>query len=225
MIFLLKHNYIDMPSYGRFRGEGQHKIVCTKNFLLAVLPFCVSEFQYQEGEVLHVPSNQVLGGNYRYYPDTAVPESAIETLDYLDSKASDHGHNEQARYIKIGDFPIYMAEEGKNRVDLYRKFNRSIKAFVTQTKCPKISELKLVKLIPFNCFAIEYSGDLRGEYVSKYQLIQKEKDNFLVLLPFFESVKLFEELGVLWRKPVICLTAPLRKRICRMTVEHSFYCK
>src|SRR5690554_1956150 len=135
------------------RATEQKEIVRGKSFIEAILPFCDIYYESNKSQVKYVPADQVMAGHYCGHEDMCLNDLP-DFLDILDSKAEDDGHPEQARYNQIGDFPIYRAYEGKNRIDLYRKIGRPIKAAVCRTIYPKPETLKLLKIKLFpDCYA------------------------------------------------------------------------
>jgi hypothetical protein len=82
-----------------------------------------------------VPAQNVLAGNYRR---CGFPSDSQQLCDKLDSHAATWGMD-AAQYTKIDPFNIYVVNEGKNRVDLYRKIDRPIGALVRKTDYPKPS--------------------------------------------------------------------------------------
>lgn len=206
------------------RERNQPKIVRADKFAQIILPFCNPKFNRSEATVRTVDSNHVLGGCYFEHFPIDVDELP-ELLDKLNSRALDDHHAEQALYTQIGEFPIYIPYEGKNRVTLFRNAKRPIQALINRTAYPEPSQLTLRQVNPFSdCYALELKLPCK-EVISVYreQILSHDSDRIVVVLAFNESVKALEEYGVQWERPIFSLSAAIKKRMCKLILAHTFY--
>lgn len=58
------------------------------------------------------------------------------------------------RYLCSGELPLYIALEGKNRVDLFKRHRSVMLAWVAPSVSAPAESLKLIRLKPFNVWAI-----------------------------------------------------------------------
>jgi len=109
-------------------------------------------------------------------------------------------HSQMPKVTKIGALPLYVATEGKNRVELFKKFRQKMAVRVSEQPYPEPCELALHKVLPWGMHALSYQGDIR-------------------FLPFAEPViPILEAYGVTYGEEIWSLGAlmqcyRLRKRI------------
>jgi hypothetical protein len=203
------------------QGLGNRNIVDGLTFIQSVLPFSTPFFLSENARVGLVPPHEVLAGKYRGY---SFPLEPRELCDRLDSYAATL-HSETALYTKIEPFNVYVAHEGKNRTDVYRKLNRQVRAFIYKTDYPKSHELELVRLIPFGGVGLRYKGSnsLIVRSVRKWQLIGTSNRGPLAILGFKESVDILEAYGVKFGDCCFTFRAKFLAAKVRLIVTHNCY--
>ena len=207
----------------RNRETMQREVVRADVFVKMVLPFSNTLFKREEATIQTVCPENVLGGHYLgHFPvDT---DELPGLLNILNSYAYKDSHAEQALYTQIGEFPLYVPFEGKNRVTLFRLAQRPIQALVNQTVYPDPELLTLRQVRPFkDCFALELMDRSYDYSLYRQQLISISDDSTVAIIAFNESVTFFEDYGVRWGRPIYSLAAPLKKRQCRLATAHRFY--
>jgi hypothetical protein len=107
------------------------------SYCRSTLPFWKSK-NVDEGRYEYLDSSMVIGGNFKEYKSEDSMLQACEKIN-LDSK---NGINVPI-YFKVGEFSIYAAYEGKNRISLFQRHNKNIYAFVYNCMYPESNELKL----------------------------------------------------------------------------------
>lgn len=134
-------------------------------FVMQALPFSGAGFDYKKSQPKYINPFLIVSGTYNDYSHNSHfrPLSAVEVMDWSDALATlevDRNHN-SPRVIKIGDLPLYVASEGKNRVELFKDAAREMKALVVEVFYPAASELTLIRSRPFNVYSLCYRGEAR----------------------------------------------------------------
>lgn len=151
------------------QARGLHKpitdpvVLWPRDFIQECLPFSFIPGTSSPESVERVDPEVVLSNLYsENYPVRPVDEEH-ELLDWLDSTAdcSEDWVRRMcaAQYSQVGDLPLYAAFEGKNRVVLYRRLGRSIKARVNATGYPAPSSLKVRRTFPFGHYVLVCSDE------------------------------------------------------------------
>ncbi|MGK2237272.1 MAG: hypothetical protein ACI85L_002437 [Pseudomonadota bacterium] len=119
--------------------RGSYAATHPHDFLLKLLPFWRGDIQ-QRIEDSTVDSRQILSGTYRCYGDIEV------TADYLNriNEASRSGYDKPS-YHKVGELPLYVAWEGKNRVKIFSATNTEIVCKLKLTSYPASDSLLIHK--------------------------------------------------------------------------------
>lgn len=105
----------------------------------AVFPFWDDKIS-NKSNALSVNCYEVVGGNFQNYTNE---DQSITACNKLNSSAA--GGFGAPSYHKVGNFPIYFAWEGKNRVSLFRKHALNITSDVKYTVYPIAKSLKIHK--------------------------------------------------------------------------------
>lgn len=152
-------------------------------FIDRVLPFSDCCFSEESMSPMELDPSLVLGGTFRDYPDSDDDDVTGKlnnlTDEYIKSGSWD---GDLARYAKIGEFPIYVAYEGKNRVSLFRKHGKLIKAMVTVNQYPQKEKLRIVRTKPFGVYYLEFDGPV-------------DKKSSIILFPFL-TIPILVKYGV-----------------------------
>jgi len=133
--------------------------------VMQTLPFFVASFDYNKSQPRYLNPFLIVSGTYNdYSPNPLFTSlSVVEVMDWSDGMATlevERNHN-SPRVCKIGDLPLYVALEGKNRVELFKNANRKMKALVVEVFYPAASELRLIRSWPFNVYSLCYRGEAR----------------------------------------------------------------
>ncbi|MCQ9085387.1 hypothetical protein [Vibrio harveyi] len=83
----------------------------------------------------------ILGGTYRNYNHTCINVGYLNNINNNSSKDRD-----KPIYYKVGDFPLYIAMEGKNRVSVFQQHGVKILCTERLTTFPEASDLTLHKV-------------------------------------------------------------------------------
>ena len=120
----------------------------------------------------------VIGGTFNDYGN----ESSLETCRKINNLEAANGFGE---YEQMGNLPLYVAHEGKNRVRLFQKHRVKIKADVSVGRIPLPKSLKLHKSWFGQNYYLSCSD---GEFLI---------DDDIYILPFPKLiVPLYQSLGV-----------------------------
>lgn len=139
------------------------------DFVLAALPFiytlkdnsaeyerCLIHPQLVVSGTFNTYNIKSYGGYTDSYPDEVMKWSNEGVIGAEKLMSSSN-----PQYHRPGILPLYIAIEGKNRVELFKRHRAAMYAWVLQTESVQVSELKLVCLKPFNTWAISYRNQLR----------------------------------------------------------------
>lgn len=111
-------------------------------FMLKTLPFSSTK-EKSDSFFTQVDPFSVVGGTFNDYSSINVSEECCELINKQSKK---YPQTTNAHYLKLGDMPLYIALERKNRVKLFRHFNIPINCNVKIVKYPKPNELKIHKV-------------------------------------------------------------------------------
>lgn len=141
------------------RGEPWTAIL-PATFCSVALPFSDPLFDYASMVPESVDPRLVISGTYRTYPNSADPHEAMDRSNALVDEDARY-HAELPRLAQIGNLPLYVAIEGKNRVKLFKQHRSTMRAMVTKTHFPSPHELRLVRLWPFGVHALAHGTSTR----------------------------------------------------------------
>ncbi|NMZ33976.1 hypothetical protein [Pseudomonas proteolytica] len=134
-------------------------------FVMQSLPFSATGFDYNKSQAKYLNPFLIVSGTYNDYSPNPLftPLSAVEIMDWSDGLATreEKRHLNSPRVYKIGDLPLYVASEGKNRVELFKNAKREMKVLVAEVPYPAASELTLIRSRPFNIYSLCYRGEVR----------------------------------------------------------------
>tara|TARA_R110001592_G_scaffold215877_1_gene469305 strand:- start:12888 stop:13637 length:750 start_codon:yes stop_codon:yes gene_type:complete len=212
---LLSYGYSDRKMHRRHIING-----CA--FLELLIPFFDAMPNGKDRIQKFVNANNVLAGNYRDYPLIS-DEKAINVTDYLDQLTKE-GQGEQAIYNQIGDFELYIASEGKNRIALYRQLERGVLANVSTFPMPEPDKLQLILLKPFNIPAVKYIGK-NFSYMNNPSWKQLGNSGYIIPLVFKESIPLLESYGVKWGQSIWRFKVIIQVKMAYVYLMHRFYSK
>lgn len=153
------------------RGHTRHYIgaICPTDFIRFALPFADRESIRGPHVEDAVDPRLILAGTYGNYDPHAwlferniSPDGVMDRSDQLvlESEGDAHGHPEMPRIVKLGELPLYVSCEGKNRVSLFKQFRIRMRVFVKQCSFPQPDELRLVPLRPFDQLGVEGFGEI-----------------------------------------------------------------
>ena len=153
--------------YGPHFGSG---------FLSAILPFLPASGTSNDCITMNVPTAYVLGCSWRIWPDPNISvQDKEEVLNYINSNSGII----DTLYTYIPELMIFMAEEGKNRVNFCRFHNiEHIPARVLVKNYPSADRIKVYVLntvAGFDVWAV-----LDGRYVRKV-------NHYAYALPVFRA--------------------------------------
>jgi hypothetical protein len=131
-------------------------------FIEHALPFAAPAWMHEEpASVERLDAHLVIGANFRQYP--APTADLLHDLDEA-SRCDAFG---AAEYVHLGSLPLWVAREGKNRVNAYRQLGRPVTARVFQSIYPDSARLALravrgshaVFLVHRNPLPVQCNGD------------------------------------------------------------------
>jgi hypothetical protein len=144
-----------VPAYGWTAVSPSH-------FIRAVLPFSTTDSHRDAMRAVSVDSRLIVAGTYNDYSPSwfftpVPPEQRMAWSDGLTSEENKYSR-ESPRACQIGNLPLFVALEGKNRVTLFKQHKRPMLILVTQMPYPAASELKLFRSSPFGIYSLAYRG-------------------------------------------------------------------
>ncbi|MEZ8238598.1 MULTISPECIES: hypothetical protein [Vibrio] len=114
------------------------------DFLSSILPFLPREFSNDKQVVMNVPTDHILGCSWRVWPDPNI--STIEKDEVIDYIYSESGIIDTF-YTYIPELSLFLAGEGKNRVNFCRYHNiPHIPARVMIKNYPEANRIKIFTL-------------------------------------------------------------------------------
>tara|TARA_R110000868_G_scaffold385726_1_gene653735 strand:+ start:1354 stop:2052 length:699 start_codon:yes stop_codon:yes gene_type:complete len=132
------------------------------HFIRIALPFSTHYYHYDEMEPVTVDPGQIVSGTYNDYSATwyFTPSPPEQTMDWSDGLATEENKysSQSPRVCQIGSLPLFVALEGKNRVELFKRHKRPMKVLVTPTPYPAASDLTLYRSLPFGIYSLAYRG-------------------------------------------------------------------
>lgn len=195
-VFLLSRMYSQLQLWPGWNDRSKRQRVITDGsvFVQAILPFSGCCYEAKSSTFEYVDPFHVIAGAYNRVPklDSVKGNKLANLLD----KCARNNETEGAHYIQIGDFLLYVASEGKNRVSLYRELSRKVGARVSNSTYPPSHHLQLVRTLPFSGVGLRYIGN-QQDFTSRLQNWQV-LDEGLAAIPFVESINLLEAYGVKW---------------------------
>ena len=147
--------------------ERYRPAIIPSEFVQIVLPFSCTRFNHDHAVPRLLNPYFVVGGTSDY----ATEKNLDRLNDFVDLPETNSDYYEAARYYKIGEMPLYVALEGKNRVLAYRKLRKNIHALVYETLYPKPKELKLHRLLKLNMYALSCTNNNYLERNSNFQIL------------------------------------------------------
>lgn len=110
-----------------------------QNFISTVLPFYHSDITARN-ITGSIDPNLVIGGTYRDYGNVLVNPAYLNNINQQASSGLG-----TPIYHKVGDFPLIVAMEGKNRVIAFQQHNINISCNIKQTSYPDPQDLTIHK--------------------------------------------------------------------------------
>ncbi|WP_418157252.1 hypothetical protein RA290_22635 (plasmid) [Pantoea agglomerans] len=188
-------------------GRPRRKATATypSHFMHFALPFlCNRTAEVGEYEKRLIHPQLVVSGSYRKYnhgffggyagnrPDE-VMDGSDKTVEECETESCD------PKYLCPGGLPLYVALEGKNRVDLFKRHRSAMLAWVAPSVSLSAESLKLIRLKPFNVWAICHDGRI-------------------CVLPFSDpALPVYKALNVAMAKPKWDLLALIKLRNARIS--------
>lgn len=184
----------------------------TSRYLGSAIPFAACAHPPGVDSVEMVDPTLVAGSPWQGYappPTAGVAKGLMDDLDEgaLAVKSGRPKGYHAAEYIRLGALPIYVAREGKNRVDLYREYKRPIAALVRVTPYPEPSSLVLHRVKLTNSIVVECTDPTFEHQSSCNQTGPRRVIAFPKIV-----VPLLEAYGARWGQDIWGLTAPHRQR-------------
>jgi len=203
------------------RSIGQKVITNGEAFVQAILPFSACWYEAKNSTFEYVDPFHVVAGAYYGVPTLSAAEGD-KVADVLDAQAK-NDESEGAHYVRIGEFSLYVASEGKNRVSLYRDLKRKIGARVFNSSYPPSHHLQLVRTLPFGGVALRYIGNQQGfaNRLQRWQAVSMD----LAAIPFSESVRLLEAYGVNWGRSQWLIGSPFIDRKVKLYICRRKYAR
>jgi len=119
--------------------------IAPRSFARLVLPSGADGGQYQRPRaqdmaLAQIDPGLVIGGTYQR-DWLAVPGS--RELDLINAKAAAAPAGVDTAYVRVGELPLYVAVEGKNRVRAFRAAGRAITGYTSTQRFPGPDALQL----------------------------------------------------------------------------------
>lgn len=145
-------------------------------FCCETLPFlCTRNTHVSQYNKRLIYPQLVVSGTYRKY-NTQLGGGYINNIpdDVMDSSdnriLNQQAVSDELKYYRHEALPLYVATEGKNRVELFKLHRSSMMAWVMVLPSIPATELKLVRLRPFNIWAVRHNDQLRTLPFSNFTL-------------------------------------------------------
>ena len=130
----------------RIKAEGAK--CAPSNIVLNPYDFTRKIFPFYHGDVMSttgtslVSPELVIGGTYRNYAHVTVNQNYLNNINNAASQGID-----TPIYYKLGNFPLYIAWEGKNRVSLFKEHGVDIVCKERLTAYPDAKSLEIHKAL------------------------------------------------------------------------------
>lgn len=111
-----------------FQSSGErhvHYPSLPRNYAYDMLPGLIDGWGKNDPQVDHVHPSKVLGCSWKGHSEPNDPFEKLEKINAWDNST------DAAQYTRIGNLPLYIAHEGKNRVELFQRYNKKIRAEVS----------------------------------------------------------------------------------------------
>jgi hypothetical protein len=187
-------------------------------YVAALLPFAPLDWSRDDAFVDHIEPDLVCGG--RYHPsdtyETYSDQDVFEAFDMAANTFKEDRHCipiplHAARYIKVGVFPLWVAIEGKNRVELYEKYKKPIPAIVTRATYPDPKDLIIVRARgPWNVHYLICTDNCFVGYGPSSRVLAYPN----VSLPLLEAYGVKKEIGTFDVLAIREILAARRKVTC-----------
>ena len=147
------------------RGE-EWTALHPQDFCRLALPFSDPEGGREKTMVpATINPRLVISGSRNFSPASWARDiDPTEVMDWSDGLVDANDGNDMGqmpRVTQIGNLPLYVAVEGKNRVALFKRYRLTMKAMVLKSPLPSPQDLQLVRLRPFGVHALKYAGETR----------------------------------------------------------------
>ncbi|CCN92034.1 conserved hypothetical protein [Vibrio nigripulchritudo SFn27] len=125
-------------------SSGEYGPYFGNDFIAAIVPFVPIGFESHDQIAMRVPTRQVLGSSWRVWPDPDISEEdKASVVEYIESSS---GINDTL-YTFIPELGLYLASEGKNRVNFCRYHGiDEIPARVMIKRYPDAHRIKLYEV-------------------------------------------------------------------------------
>ncbi|WP_034950407.1 hypothetical protein [Erwinia oleae] len=147
------------------RPRAQATAIMPSCFVEAALPFSDNGKHVEPYEIRLIRPQLVLSGSYNqynrdFYQDIqdVFPDEVMNSLESACFKYTNGIPDTETKYTKIGRLPLYVAIEGKNRLELFKRYRKYMYARVSTVFFPEPDELILIRLKPFNIWMLDYRG-------------------------------------------------------------------
>ncbi|APC19463.1 hypothetical protein BLL42_27400 (plasmid) [Pseudomonas frederiksbergensis] len=132
-------------------------------FVMQVLPFSLTYYDYERMQPRNLNPDTIVSGTYNDYSPNdhfrpTPPDEVMDKSDELATLEERHHHN-SPRVCRVGTLPLFIALEGKNRVELFKNAGRQMKALVTDVFYPAADQLTLHRSWPFGIYSLSYKGE------------------------------------------------------------------
>lgn len=137
-------------------GSGSAPTLSPTAFLESVLPFTtVPECEAEQYDA-EVDPSLVIGQTYKVKHQRRL--AGATTGEQLQQLVTQVHTKDRPRFLRIGDLPLYVAHEGKNRILLYRRADRPVDATVSVNYFPQPEDLELHPVLPWRTFVLRFAG-------------------------------------------------------------------
>ncbi|MCW0351047.1 hypothetical protein [Pantoea ananatis] len=133
------------------------------DFAHFALPFlCTISTEIRDCEKCLIYPQLVVSGTYNSYNHGLeggyASNSPEEVMDWSDKCVLDNEIASDPRYFRPEGLPLYVAIEGKNRVELFKRHRSMMLAWVVPKTTVPFERLKIIRLKPFNVWAVSHGS-------------------------------------------------------------------
>lgn len=144
-------------------------------FARFALPFlCTLSSEVLDYEKCLIHPQLVISGTYNTYnrgiEGGFQSISAEEVMDWSDKCVMDKDTVSDQQYYRPEGIPLYVALEGKNRVELFKRHRSRMLAWVAPKTTVPFDMLQIIRLKPFNVWAVSHGSKICILPFSSYAL-------------------------------------------------------
>lgn len=149
--------------------------ILPSDFAHVALPFlCTISSEIRDYEKCLIHPQLVISGTYNTYNRDILGgfqnNSPEEVMDWSDNCVMSGDSVSDQQYYRPEGIPLYVALEGKNRVELFKRHRSRMLAWVAPKSTVPFEMLQIIRLKPFNVWAVSHGSKVCILPFSNYAL-------------------------------------------------------